>query len=191
MPRRKVDKRDIISAAHRLFTTQGFAKTSMADIASACGLLKGSIYHYFDSKESLIESVLQSSLAYKSLGLIPIAYNEEIPPRERLERFLKSIDGHTILEQQGNLAMGAILELGSQPRYRHLLVNIFNEWIRAVGIILGGDEEGSGEQSLAITKEAEGLLTRLQGSIMLTLVFQDPRHVEQCSREIMKQTFGR
>ncbi len=185
MPKRKVDKRDIISAAYYLFTAQGFAKTSMADIASACGLLKGSIYHYFDSKESLIEAVLQSSLAYKSLGLIPIAYNEDIPPQERLERFLKSIDAQSILEQQGNLVMGAALELGSQSRYRQHLANIFNEWIQAVGMILGGHSNMSQPRL-----EAEELLAQLQGAILLTLVHQDTRHLEECSSKILKQTFG-
>lgn len=185
MPKRKVDKRDIISAAYRLFTAQGFAKTSMADIASACGLLKGSIYHYFDSKESLIETVLQSSLAYKSLGLIPIAYNENIPPRERLERFLKSIDAQSILDQQGNLVMAAVLELGSHARYRRHLEKIFDEWIQAVSMILDGHSNMSQARI-----EAEELLTQLQGSIMLTLVNQDTRHLEQCSSKILKQTFG-
>ena len=51
MPRQKVDEKTIIKEALKLFRQKSYHATSMADIALACGLLKGSLYHYFNSKE--------------------------------------------------------------------------------------------------------------------------------------------
>jgi len=186
MPKRKVDKRDIISSAYRLFTSQGFAKTSMADIASACGLLKGSIYYYFESKEALIESVLQSSLAYKSLGLLPIAYNDRIPSKERLERFLSSIDSNQILELQGSLMIAAVLELGANQTYQQYLSKFFDDWIQAVGLVISSGPENEGAKL-----QAEQILEQLMGAITLTLTFRTTRYLDKCVEDLTKQTFGK
>jgi AcrR family transcriptional regulator len=48
---------DIIRAAARLFAAQGYAGTSMRDIAAAVGMLPGSLYYHFPSKEMLIEQI--------------------------------------------------------------------------------------------------------------------------------------
>lgn len=47
----------IITAAAELFRTNGYVRTSMADIAAAIGILPGSLYHYIDSKEDLLFAV--------------------------------------------------------------------------------------------------------------------------------------
>ncbi len=52
-------KADIVSAARRLFQTQEYDKTSMQDIMDALGIAKGTIYHYFKSKEALLEVVIE------------------------------------------------------------------------------------------------------------------------------------
>lgn len=52
-------KADIIKAARRLFQTQEYDKTSMQDVIDAVGIAKGTIYHYFKSKEALLEAVIE------------------------------------------------------------------------------------------------------------------------------------
>jgi TetR/AcrR family transcriptional regulator, cholesterol catabolism regulator len=49
------EKRDeIIRAAAVLFDTEGYARTSMVEIARACGLSKPTLYHYFDRKDAIL-----------------------------------------------------------------------------------------------------------------------------------------
>lgn len=54
----KKTKRDtkgkIISAAWDLFYEQGYEETTVDEIVEASGTSKGSFYHYFDSKDSLL-----------------------------------------------------------------------------------------------------------------------------------------
>jgi AcrR family transcriptional regulator len=54
----KENTRDkILESAKRLFEQKGYHETSMDDIVKISGLSKGAIYGYFDSKESLFESL--------------------------------------------------------------------------------------------------------------------------------------
>lgn len=52
----------IIDAALEEFTAQGFTATKLDDVAERAGIGKGTIYLYFDSKESLFEEVVRKNL---------------------------------------------------------------------------------------------------------------------------------
>ena len=47
----------ILTAARRLFGAQGFAATTMDDIAEGARLAKGAVYHHFKTKEAVFEAV--------------------------------------------------------------------------------------------------------------------------------------
>lgn len=47
----------IVAAAWKLFYEQGFDRTTVDEIVSESGTSKGSFYHYFESKDSLIGSL--------------------------------------------------------------------------------------------------------------------------------------
>src|ERR1700730_13706555 len=55
-------RRQIIAAASELFAQNGFEGTSIRDIAAASGVLSGSLYYHFPSKEDLLFTVHQESL---------------------------------------------------------------------------------------------------------------------------------
>lgn len=52
----------ILQGAGQLFATKGVSATTVREIASAAGLLSGSLYHYFDSKEAMVEEIVASFL---------------------------------------------------------------------------------------------------------------------------------
>ncbi|HKJ31932.1 MAG TPA: TetR/AcrR family transcriptional regulator [Balneolales bacterium] len=56
---RKSRRDSILNAALRLFAENGYRATSMSQIAENAGVAKGLIYNYFDSKEQLLEQVIQ------------------------------------------------------------------------------------------------------------------------------------
>src|SRR5262245_25455707 len=68
MPRMTAEYRatrraEIVAAASRLFATNGFHSTSMADIISETGLSAGAVYRYFRSKEELIGATADTTLS--------------------------------------------------------------------------------------------------------------------------------
>jgi AcrR family transcriptional regulator len=50
----------IMSAACALFAQQGYMRASIADLADACKLSRGALYHYFDSKEAILFAILDA-----------------------------------------------------------------------------------------------------------------------------------
>lgn len=57
---KSVSRRDeILKVARNLFLTKDYDKTTMVDIMEALEIAKGTIYHYFRSKEALFEAVIE------------------------------------------------------------------------------------------------------------------------------------
>ena len=50
----------ILAAAAGLFAKQGYGRTSITDLADACGQSRGALYHYFDSKEAILFAILDA-----------------------------------------------------------------------------------------------------------------------------------
>ena len=55
--RRAATTEAILKAGRRLFGEQGFAATTMDDIAEAARVAKGAVYHHFATKEAVFEAV--------------------------------------------------------------------------------------------------------------------------------------
>lgn len=53
-------KQRVLDAALELFSTQGFEATSIAQIADAVGVRKASLYSHFDSKQDILDCLIQS-----------------------------------------------------------------------------------------------------------------------------------
>ncbi|MFJ9312794.1 TetR/AcrR family transcriptional regulator [Pimelobacter simplex] len=58
-----VRRQAILEAAARLFATHGFADTTVRDIGDEVAIKSGSLYHYFASKDAILEAVLREFLA--------------------------------------------------------------------------------------------------------------------------------
>ncbi len=53
---------EIARTAAKVFATKGVGTTTMRDIAAEAGILAGSLYHHFESKEALLEEMLRGVL---------------------------------------------------------------------------------------------------------------------------------
>jgi TetR/AcrR family transcriptional regulator, cholesterol catabolism regulator len=55
--------REILSVAARIFRVKGFAGTTIQEIADEVGMLKGSLYYHFSSKEELLYLVIKQAVS--------------------------------------------------------------------------------------------------------------------------------
>ena len=55
-------KQEILEAALELFSVQGFEATSVAQIASAVGIRKASLYSHFENKQAILDELVQAVL---------------------------------------------------------------------------------------------------------------------------------
>lgn len=53
---------EILQQAAAVFAERGFASSTVRDIATAVGILSGSLYHHFDSKETMVEELMTATL---------------------------------------------------------------------------------------------------------------------------------
>lgn len=58
-----IKREKILTAAAHVFAHHGVASASMAEVAKACGISKGNIYHYYDSKLAILFEILDSYLS--------------------------------------------------------------------------------------------------------------------------------
>ena len=95
MPRRRATSYDtklghIRDTAAGLFARDGFTRTSMAELAGACGVSKALLYHYFDSKEALLFDILRAYLADLEAA-VAIAPQASTAPRDHLRDLIRAL----------------------------------------------------------------------------------------------------
>lgn len=56
-----VSSQQILDAAIRVLARQGYARTSLLDIAKEAGMSKGALHYHYPTKESLIHAVLETA----------------------------------------------------------------------------------------------------------------------------------
>ena len=89
---------DLIRLAGELFAEKGFRATTVRQIADAAGILSGSLYHHFDSKESMVDEIL-STFQEELFGQYDaILASSELDPLAKFEQAVvvsfEAIDKH-------------------------------------------------------------------------------------------------
>lgn len=79
----------IRECAAELFAARGFEATSAADIAADGGFSKALIYHYFESKEAILQDLLEAHID-ALLAAAEASLREGDDPRTRMRAFVRA-----------------------------------------------------------------------------------------------------
>ena len=79
----------IVQVAEKLFAEQGFAGTSVRQIAKEAAINVAMISYYFGSKEKLLEYLLVNRMSHFKIDLIDIIEKEEHSYTQRLEELIR------------------------------------------------------------------------------------------------------
>ena len=77
-------RQEIVHHAALLFGARGYGRTSIRDIAAAVGMLPGSVYYHFASKEALLAAVYAEGID-RSIAQVEAAIAVHTDPWDRLE----------------------------------------------------------------------------------------------------------
>jgi TetR/AcrR family transcriptional regulator, fatty acid metabolism regulator protein len=81
-----IDKRrQILDAAVRVFARQGFHSTRVADIADEAGVAYGLVYHYFKSKDEVLNELFSERWSLLLAAIEEADRREDMAPRAKLE----------------------------------------------------------------------------------------------------------
>src|SRR5580704_5142182 len=84
------EKRSVlVQSAKHLLHEQGFARTTLADVAERSGVPLGNVYYYFKTKEAIAEAVIAAHEA-DLRGLFAAWTAKHREPRDRLRRLVRA-----------------------------------------------------------------------------------------------------
>ncbi len=134
---------ELLQIAGELFATKGYRRTTVRDVADAAGILSGSLYHHFDSKESMVDELL-STFQTELFGHYDEILASDADALTRLERAVRvsfeAIDRHraevAIFQNEAD-------QLGQSERFAYLAER--NRQSREVWMTLLGDGVASGQ----------------------------------------------
>ena len=90
----KNTKQEILKVSLDLFSIYGFEATSMSKIANTIGIRKASLYSHFESKQAILNEIIDEILEYydkKSIFVNTDWNTEDIP--ESVDEIVKKIQG--------------------------------------------------------------------------------------------------
>ena len=86
-----VRREAFVDAALRLMQATGYEQMSIQDVLDAVGASRGAFYHYFDSKQALLEAMVDR-IADQALGsLEPVVANPRLAAISKLHQFFSGI----------------------------------------------------------------------------------------------------
>jgi AcrR family transcriptional regulator len=86
---RSTDRRgELLEAAVRVFARKGFHSSRVGDIANEAGVAHGLLYHYFRSKEEVLETIFRETWSVLVADTLRIEASG-VPLREQLRRFAR------------------------------------------------------------------------------------------------------
>ena len=187
MPIQKITREEILSKSLDVFRQQGYYYTSMTDLANACSLQKGSLYHYFESKEALMKAILENIRTYLNTQVFSIAFEENKPASERLEKVLIKLY-KALLSREGGCFIGkSTIETAPHiPEFAEILRGIFQDWTMALQRIYS--ERYVPSVALTIAQQT---MMEFEGAVMMSNLFKDDTILKQAyERAMTRLTVG-
>ncbi len=181
MARKKTSKEEILQHSIKLFKLNGYYNTSMANIADACGLIKGSIYHHFKSKEEIGLESLKYIHKYFEENIYSIAYRKNLSGLKKIELFVKKTDDYFLHSEGGCLLGNLALEVSSENiLFKDEIREYFLNWEKALAHIL----EAKYTQSTSI-ELAQEYVALTQGTIMMMTLYSSSENYLKVGQKII------
>ena len=130
---------ELLELAAAMFAERGLRATTVRDIADSAGILSGSLYHHFSSKEEMVDEVLRTFLTWLFDRYQHIVDTEPNPLARLKGLFMASFDAIEHRHAEVVIYQDEAKRLSSQPRFsyveelnqrhRAMWVDVLNEGI--------------------------------------------------------------
>ncbi|MDC0580412.1 TetR/AcrR family transcriptional regulator [Bacteroidia bacterium] len=183
MAKPKLDRKTLLKNSLSVFKSRGYHGTSVNDLAAANGLLKGSIYHYFDSKKSLMLEVLIALKEHYVAKVFAKSYDEQLPPYERLRELAVRAEEIFTFEETGDFFVNIGLEtMNTNPEFLAVIKEFFRDWIGSLQDlylhVLGREEA---------LMQAERVVAELEGSVIMMKLLGDVGYLKRTSTRVLNE----
>jgi AcrR family transcriptional regulator len=101
----------ILDAAKARFNFYGYRKTTMAEIASDCGMSAANLYRYFESKLDICAALASGCLAEKEVLLEQVVNDTAMTTQDKLPEFVLKMLHHTYHYFESAPKLGELVEV--------------------------------------------------------------------------------
>lgn len=85
-------RKEILDAAQRLVMTKGYEQMSIRDVLDAIQISSGAFHHYFDSRQALLEAIVEQTRQAAKEMLLPIIHDPHLTAIEKLQGIFDTLD---------------------------------------------------------------------------------------------------
>ncbi|WP_407310656.1 TetR/AcrR family transcriptional regulator [Desulfosporosinus sp. SB140] len=82
-------RNEILDIALKLIYSKGYEKMSIQDILDGLQISKGAFYHYFDSKQALLEALVERAGKEAAQSLLPIVKDPNLSALQKFRRYFE------------------------------------------------------------------------------------------------------
>jgi TetR/AcrR family transcriptional repressor of nem operon len=171
----------IVEAARFLFWEKGYAATGLAELLARADANSGSFYHFFDSKDALLRTVLETYVDLLEPFVLRPAWDTTADP---LARIFALLDGYRsrllATDCQYGCPIGRLaLELDPENAPAHALIaRNFSAWTLAVTSCLKAAKVPQPEDAATL------VLTVMEGGVMQARAFRNIEPFDACVRQL-------
>ena len=140
-----IRKKELTEAAFLLFTKDGYEKTTVNAIIEAVGVSKGAFYYHFESKEALLDSLVQQQVQLILNIAREVADALELSAVEKINMMIARIQAYRFKNRKRLFKLFEFYLNDDNIRYRHKLEEYTIE--RALPIYTSIIEQGIAEDS--------------------------------------------
>ena len=138
-PAQEDKRRLILDAAVRVFARKGFHTCRVGDIAEEAGVAHGLLYHYFRSKDDVLESIFKETWADIIAAARMVEETDE-PARERLAGIAKIL--LRAWRRDPDLVRVVVRETVRSPELQQRITHVHAAFAAIERIVARGQEEG-------------------------------------------------
>lgn len=113
-------REELLELAATMFAQRGLRATTVRDIADAAGILSGSLYHHFASKEEMVDEVLRTFLDWLFERYQRIIDTEPNPLARLQGLFMASFDAIERHHAEVVIYQDEAKRLSGQPRFSYI-----------------------------------------------------------------------
>jgi TetR/AcrR family transcriptional regulator, fatty acid metabolism regulator protein len=133
-------RRVILAAAVRVFATKGYHTCRVGDIAEEAGIAHGLLYHYFGSKEEVLQTVFRENWSQLLEAFVRIEESDE-PPLQQLGAIAKVL--LRSWRDQPDLVRVMVREVARSPQLQGQVDEIRGVFLVIQRVIERGQADGS------------------------------------------------
>ena len=133
---------ELLRLAAAMFAERGLRATTVRDIADSAGILSGSLYHHFSSKEEMVDEVLRGFLDWLFDRYQQIVATEPNPLERLKGLFMASFEAIATRHAEVVIYQDEAKRLSSQPRFAYVEERNRQQRKMWVDVLTEGIEQG-------------------------------------------------